>query len=563
MKKASHRIDKNKSFQDFFTYHPEMYNCGLDNHSYITDSIHGTNGGTNIIDRLPFSVDPPIFDGENYPDDEDAGSTGDGNRCGGDDDVYDDRDHVEETITIQENDGGRHLNDRYRDFNAMENGANFEYSLNQIRRKNSDSDNSYDDYLKYHSDTEDFTTCEAVQNCDADHGRADDCNRGDFIDDDDDFVCYADSEKHHQIACHGEGQIYRYNYSEEDVPQDHPHSRHREQRQRVFSSEENEEEFDSVLDDDDCQETDIRDGIYCRSFAIDESNKNQDEVIGNLEFDSYDGGFDEVEECAGVHREDEGMPLQLVGVSDLREIDNGVTEDDRHRITRHRSPFHANSVYSNGCKDDFSLSDESKFEPTNQTSTRDGENVGGETRHLQTSDRTIEPIQNRCNIQTSKFLYSPLDVIQRIEAVMTSLIDYLDQNKAPILKSFVETRSNNIIRAEDDNDSDASDEPHSRPRNYRTHLSKTNANVNPTFQRSFGNISQTRSFTSVVLVMSFVHQLLLSNRTTTTREVYYVFVTHFRSQRECDSAILDVAKILDVPRRALGLSASPKGMMAN
>jgi meiotic recombination protein SPO11 len=60
--------------------------------------------------------------------------------------------------------------------------------------------------------------------------------------------------------------------------------------------------------------------------------------------------------------------------------------------------------------------------------------------------------------------------------------------------------------------------------------------------------------------MSFIHSLLLSNRTTTTREVYYVFVTHFRNQKECDSAILDVARCLGVPRRALGLSASPKGV---
>jgi DNA topoisomerase VI subunit A len=63
--------------------------------------------------------------------------------------------------------------------------------------------------------------------------------------------------------------------------------------------------------------------------------------------------------------------------------------------------------------------------------------------------------------------------------------------------------------------------------------------------------------------MSFIHSLLLSNRTTTTREVYYVFVTHFRNQKECDSAILDVAKCLGVPRRALGLSASPKGVFLN
>jgi meiotic recombination protein SPO11 len=68
-----------------------------------------------------------------------------------------------------------------------------------------------------------------------------------------------------------------------------------------------------------------------------------------------------------------------------------------------------------------------------------------------------------------------------------------------------------------------------------------------------------RSLTSVLLAASFCHTLLLSRRTTTTREVFYHFVTHFRSQKECDAAIWDLASILVVPRSSLGLAASPKG----
>ena len=74
------------------------------------------------------------------------------------------------------------------------------------------------------------------------------------------------------------------------------------------------------------------------------------------------------------------------------------------------------------------------------------------------------------------------------------------------------------------------------------------------------NISQSRSYTSILLVLSFVQKnLLLSNRTTTNREVYYYFVTHFRNQRECDSAIVEVSNMLNVDRANLGIFASPKG----
>jgi len=61
------------------------------------------------------------------------------------------------------------------------------------------------------------------------------------------------------------------------------------------------------------------------------------------------------------------------------------------------------------------------------------------------------------------------------------------------------------------------------------------------------------------MVLSYCHSLLLSNRSTTTREVYYFFVTHFRNQRECEQAIWDAADLVGVSRISLGLTASPKG----
>ena len=71
--------------------------------------------------------------------------------------------------------------------------------------------------------------------------------------------------------------------------------------------------------------------------------------------------------------------------------------------------------------------------------------------------------------------------------------------------------------------------------------------------------TQFPTFTNMLLVMCYVHNLLLSKRTSTTREVFYFYVTHFKTQRECDKAISDVSRWLEVPRLALGLVASPKG----
>ena len=94
----------------------------------------------------------------------------------------------------------------------------------------------------------------------------------------------------------------------------------------------------------------------------------------------------------------------------------------------------------------------------------------------------------------------------------------------------------------------------------------------------FQHLSHARSLTSIVMVASFCYDLLAPpvsdeseeeedsidliferqnhrhrhvprRRTTTTREVYYFFVTHFRDQRECDKAIWDLVRILNLPSR--------------
>ncbi|KAL9180706.1 hypothetical protein ACHAXT_011159 [Thalassiosira profunda] len=140
-----------------------------------------------------------------------------------------------------------------------------------------------------------------------------------------------------------------------------------------------------------------------------------------------------------------------------------------------------------------------------------------------------------------------LEVIQRIESVMEVIFQQLDRKEEPVLRGYVRPAS----PFDDDEDSQES------VVDALVNLAQTSGD--PKFNRSFGNIAQCRSFASICMVLSFVHGLLLSNRTTTTREVFYVFVTHFRNQKECDGVILDVAKVLGVSRRSLGLSASPKG----
>jgi len=96
---------------------------------------------------------------------------------------------------------------------------------------------------------------------------------------------------------------------------------------------------------------------------------------------------------------------------------------------------------------------------------------------------------------------------------------------------------------------------------------------------SLHNRIQSRALTSIYLVAAFCYDLLAppameedenesealrrcvpARKTTTTREVYYFYVTHFRDQRECEKAIWDLIRILNLPsRRCLGLVASPKG----
>ena len=176
-------------------------------------------------------------------------------------------------------------------------------------------------------------------------------------------------------------------------------------------------------------------------------------------------------------------------------------------------------------------------------------------------------------------LYSPADVLSRIEEVTMSIVDALSACNEPLLATPLSVRSSSYRHR-------------SRRRRHSRHGSSnnnemdgdgiyggrigrissgtgltsaagsaataTNTTTATTVTKSL-NLHQCRSYTNLILVLSFVQNLLRSGRTSTTREAYYHYVTHFRSQRECDATILDCAALLQVPRVALGLAASPKG----
>ena len=127
-------------------------------------------------------------------------------------------------------------------------------------------------------------------------------------------------------------------------------------------------------------------------------------------------------------------------------------------------------------------------------------------------------------------------VLHRIESLATTVVDALDAGQMPELV------------------------PYQRPFSHEAMTSNKSMTKRMTLQ-------QCRSFTSVLLVLAYCHSLLLQSsqssgdgrKTTTIREVYYFYVTHFRSQRECDAAIWDACQLLRVPRHALGLQAGSRG----
>ena len=152
-------------------------------------------------------------------------------------------------------------------------------------------------------------------------------------------------------------------------------------------------------------------------------------------------------------------------------------------------------------------------------------------------------------------------VLERIESLAVAIVQALDSFRMPVLEQLQPTTTASTTTA--------------RSTTFTTMVATLSAarTRKPTMTKRF-NLQQCRSFTSILLVLAYCHSLLLpddenvndgttsvcyTRRTTTTREVYYFYVTHFRSQRECDMAIWDACQLLQVPRYALGLQAGSRG----
>ncbi|KAL7442454.1 hypothetical protein ACHAXH_009236 [Discostella pseudostelligera] len=238
-------------------------------------------------------------------------------------------------------------------------------------------------------------------------------------------------------------------------------------------------------------------------------------------------------------------------------------EDDQHRNVVDNVPMREVSFHQREQNFEFYQNDTQSFDDENFEYTQNDYQSYDEISrcydeiddHSVDEDYSLNSENNACHRSMIKSSAEPifqssdsLNVIQRIESVMETLLMCIDRKEEPILRGYVSPKP-----YEDRHEFDSANHA------VEECIPGAMSNGDPKFYRSIGNIAQSRSFTSICLVMYFIHQLLLSNRTTTTREVFYVFVTHFRNQRECDGVILDVAKVLGVSRRSLGLFASPKG----
>ncbi|CAJ1966115.1 unnamed protein product [Cylindrotheca closterium] len=170
-----------------------------------------------------------------------------------------------------------------------------------------------------------------------------------------------------------------------------------------------------------------------------------------------------------------------------------------------------------------------------------------------------EDHSNLIGISIDPIVADDLNNNQRNGGTIT-IMDELDVPREIVLQRILELVHSKVVRplfvpsSNNSNDGDDTDDE-----DKTTNQHSAAPEMIEIDNKSFYHLSHCRSLTSILLVASYCQKLLLSNRTTTMREVYYYYVTHFFHQKECDKAIWDLARILQVSRSSLGLYASPKG----
>eukprot|EP00116_Pleurobrachia_bachei_P006111 sb/3466373/ len=79
------------------------------------------------------------------------------------------------------------------------------------------------------------------------------------------------------------------------------------------------------------------------------------------------------------------------------------------------------------------------------------------------------------------------------------------------------------------------------------------------FGRRGGNCTR---FSKVTKILAYVYKLVKNGGKVTQRDAYYTLTGFFSNQAEFNSCFEDVLRMLDVPRRSLGITAAPKGSIA-
>lgn len=71
-----------------------------------------------------------------------------------------------------------------------------------------------------------------------------------------------------------------------------------------------------------------------------------------------------------------------------------------------------------------------------------------------------------------------------------------------------------------------------------------------------------KHFTSILYLLKQIYSLLITDSTSTKRELYYKNQDLFRSQSESNAALNAISCLLDYPLWKLGVVSSPKGLIA-
>lgn len=133
-------------------------------------------------------------------------------------------------------------------------------------------------------------------------------------------------------------------------------------------------------------------------------------------------------------------------------------------------------------------------------------------------------------------------VIRKIEAIFVSVVQHIGRGEAPCFvydrrqdwENVIYCRSRGLVR-------------------------KENATKTVT---SFGSPASLQKFTRMLKVLSKIHYLLMTNTKSTKRHIFYENVALFGSQGVVDAIVEDIACLLQVPRRALNVMATSKGVFA-